>query len=267
MNRSGTYCANARTSAILRNRNRRVAWGLDPRLAITQYGHGVWTTAAGLPQDSVRGIAQTTDGYLWIATMGGLARFDGVSFTVFNSGNTPVLGRDEITAVTADPAGGLWIGTGGAGVLRYFNGGFSQVISVADTQTDNVRFLQLDSRGVLWIGADGGLSKYDHGKISTLFRGRGGMAVHCGIESPPGTLWFGTDSGLKKLENGSFTTYTARDGLPADPVWGAGRGAGRRDLDRHAAGRLERAAPRRLPQLHHPRRADFQCHHRAPSRP
>ena len=47
-----------------------VAWGLDPRLAITQYGRGVWTTANGLPQDSIRGITQTSDGYLWIATMG-----------------------------------------------------------------------------------------------------------------------------------------------------------------------------------------------------
>jgi PAS domain S-box-containing protein len=196
-----------------------VAWGLDPKLAVTQYGHGVWTTADGLPQDSVRGIAQTDDGYLWIATMGGLARFDGVSFTVFNSANTPVLGRDEITALAADPAGGLWIGTGGAGVLRFFNGKFAQVVSVADTHTDNVRFLMVDSRGVLWIGADGGLSKYDHGNVSTLFRGRSGLAVHCGIESPAGTLWFGTDGGLKKLENGSFTTYTARDGLPTDAVW------------------------------------------------
>ncbi|HMD72005.1 MAG TPA: two-component regulator propeller domain-containing protein [Bryobacteraceae bacterium] len=200
------------------------AWGLDPRRAVTQYGHGVWTTADGLPQDSVRGIAQTNDGYLWIATMGGLARFDGVSFTVFNSQNTPVLGRDEITTLAADPGGGLWIGTGGAGVLRFLNGKFTQVISVADMHTDNVRFLNVDSRGVLWIGADGGLSRYDHGTVSSVFRARNGLAVHSGIESPTGTLWFGTDGGLKKLENGSFTTYTARDGLPADPVWGLAEG-------------------------------------------
>jgi PAS domain S-box-containing protein len=201
-----------------------VAWGLDPKLAITQYGHGVWTTADGLPQDSVRGIAQTIDGYLWIATMGGLARFDGVSFTVFNSENTPVLGRDEITAVTADPAGGLWIGTGGAGVLRFLNGKFTQAVSVAEMHTDNVRFLLVDSHGVLWIGADGGLSRYDHGKVTSLFRGRNGVAVHCGIEYPAGTLWFGTNSGLKKLENGAFTTYTMRDGLPADTVWALAAG-------------------------------------------
>ena len=44
------------------------AWGLDPKVAITQYGHQVWTTADGLPHNSIRAIAQTPDGYLWVAT-------------------------------------------------------------------------------------------------------------------------------------------------------------------------------------------------------
>ncbi len=202
------------------------AWGLDPRLAITQYAHAVWTTSEGLPRDSVRGIVQTGDGYLWIATMGGLARFDGVSFDVYNSRNTAALHRDEITAFTVDPAGGLIIGTGGAGALRYRNGKFTELLSAADTQADNIRFLKIDSHGVLWIGGDFGLSKYVDGKLTTLFRAPSGMAVHCGIESPGGTLWFGTDAGLKKLENGSFTTYTVRDRLPANGVSALVEGAG-----------------------------------------
>jgi PAS domain S-box-containing protein len=195
------------------------AWGLDPRLAITQYGRGVWTTANGLPQDSIRGITQTSDGYLWIATMGGLARFDGVNFTVFNSANTPALGPNEITAVAPDPGGGLWIGTNGAGVLRLLNGKFTQVAGIADLPSTSVRYLKVDSRGVLWIGADDGLAKYEHGKVSTVFRGPTDLNVHCGMEYPAGTLWFGTNSGLKKLENGSFTTYSTRDGLAANGVW------------------------------------------------
>ena len=40
------------------------AWGLDPKVAITQYGHAVWTTANGLPHNSIRAIVQTPDGYL-----------------------------------------------------------------------------------------------------------------------------------------------------------------------------------------------------------
>ena len=199
-------------------------FGLDPKLTITQYGHEVWTSANGLPQNSIRGIAQSADGYLWIATMGGLARFDGVSFTVFNSENTPIFGHDEVTAVAPDPSGGLWIGTAGAGLLRFQNGKFTLVAAVADLPSDSIRVLKVDSRGVLWIGADGGLLKYDHGKLSTVFRGGSDLNVHCGLEYPMGTLWFGTTGGLKKLENGSFTTYTTRDGLAADSVFGLERG-------------------------------------------
>jgi len=79
--------------------------------------------------------------------MGGLARFDGVNFTVFNSDNTPALGPNEITAVAADPGGGLWIGTNGAGVLRFLNGKFTQVAAISDLPSDSVRVLIPDSRG------------------------------------------------------------------------------------------------------------------------
>src|SRR5215467_7820578 len=47
-----------------------------------------WTVENGLPQNVIRGISQTPDGYIWIATLDGLARFDGVNFTVFNKSKT-----------------------------------------------------------------------------------------------------------------------------------------------------------------------------------
>ena len=53
-----------------------------------EYGFDVWTTANGLPQNTVNGVAQTPDGYLWLATFDGLARFDGVRFTIFDKGNS-----------------------------------------------------------------------------------------------------------------------------------------------------------------------------------
>src|SRR5664279_5161584 len=66
----------------------RDARALDPTKAITQYVQDVWTTRDGLPQNSVYSIAQTRDGYIWLATQEGLARFDGVRFTVFDRSNT-----------------------------------------------------------------------------------------------------------------------------------------------------------------------------------
>src|SRR5579862_5127531 len=54
-----------------------------------QYRATRWNTSAGLPQNIVRGIVQMPDGYLWIATLNGIARFDGVRFTIFDKSNTP----------------------------------------------------------------------------------------------------------------------------------------------------------------------------------
>lgn len=56
---------------------------IDADKSIGQYVHRVWQREQGLPQQSVVGLAQSDDGYLWIGTQEGLARFDGVRFTVF----------------------------------------------------------------------------------------------------------------------------------------------------------------------------------------
>src|SRR2546428_7004294 len=60
---------------------------LDPSRQITQYVHDVWLRDNGLPQNTVKDILQTRDGYLWLATQEGLARFDGARFVVFNARN------------------------------------------------------------------------------------------------------------------------------------------------------------------------------------
>ena len=91
-------------------------YALDPGKPITQYGHRVWHTDDGLPQDSVRAIAQTRDGYLWLGTQAGLTRFDGEHFTIFDRLNSP-LKHDHILVLCAARDGSLWIGTADSGGL------------------------------------------------------------------------------------------------------------------------------------------------------
>jgi ligand-binding sensor domain-containing protein len=59
-------------------------FALDPNKTLTQYIHDVWQKEDGLPQLSINAVIQTRDGYIRIATQEGLARFDGVQFTVFD---------------------------------------------------------------------------------------------------------------------------------------------------------------------------------------
>ena len=86
------------------------ALGLDPAKTLTQYSSAVWTQQQGLPQDAIRAIAQTTDGYLWLGTDEGLARFDGYDFVVFRKGGSGLI-SNSITSLAAGADRSLWIGT------------------------------------------------------------------------------------------------------------------------------------------------------------
>src|SRR6266496_3025810 len=79
-------------------------------------------TEDGLPQNSVIAITQTRDGYLWLGTLNGLVRFDGIRFTVFDENNTPGLGRGGIVHLFEDSRRNLWIGTEEAGVVLVKDG-------------------------------------------------------------------------------------------------------------------------------------------------
>ena len=76
----------------------------------------------GLPQNSVISMVQTRDGYLWLGTVNGLARFDGIRFTVFDEENTPGLSSSPVVSLFEDSRGNLWIGTQTAGTVMMRNG-------------------------------------------------------------------------------------------------------------------------------------------------
>src|SRR5258708_27510458 len=66
-------------------------------------------TEDGLPQNSVIAITQTRDGYLWLGTLNGLVRFDGVRFTVFDESNTPGLSSGRIVLLFEDSQSNFWL--------------------------------------------------------------------------------------------------------------------------------------------------------------
>jgi ligand-binding sensor domain-containing protein/signal transduction histidine kinase len=83
-----------------------------------------WTTDNGLPQNSVTGLAQTPDGYIWFTTNDGLVRFDGVQFKVFNKSNTPEITTNRMAGAFADKSGRLWMQIEDGGTLFYEKGVF-----------------------------------------------------------------------------------------------------------------------------------------------
>lgn len=88
-----------------------------------QYRFDTWTTDNGLPQNGVREITQTPEGYLWFTTFDGLVRFDGVRFTTFNKSNTPAIINNRFTGLFSDKDGTLYATTMEDGVLTICRNG------------------------------------------------------------------------------------------------------------------------------------------------
>ena len=138
---------------------------LNPSKALTQYTRTVWTQAQGLPQDTIRAITQTQDGYLWLGTNEGLSRFDGYEFVTFAKDDNSLPGN-AVTDLVASQTGALWIGTAG-GLTRYSDGRFTTFTPKDGMPAGSVTALAEDHSGVLWIVAGGVLTRYDHGKFAT----------------------------------------------------------------------------------------------------
>src|SRR6185503_15654886 len=126
-----------------------------------------WTNEKGLPENSVVAMTQTRDGYLWVGTLSGLARFDGIQFTVFDEVNTPGLGSSRIVSLFEDSEGTLWIGTDSAGIYRAREGELSRFEGLGDAGSGGrVMSICEDSLGAVWLcTAEGELARHYKGTV------------------------------------------------------------------------------------------------------
>jgi ligand-binding sensor domain-containing protein/tRNA A-37 threonylcarbamoyl transferase component Bud32 len=179
--------------------------GLDPAMNIHQYNLEVYTTGDGLPQSSVLSMVQTSDGYLWLATYEGIARFDGIRFRVFNTANTPEMTSNRIKSLLEDSNGNLWIATTG-GLLRYFGGTFKNYTTREGLSGDFVLTVYEDRLGRLWVGTTHGLNRMENNTITAYTREHGLSRDYISalVEDNDGNLWIGTSGkGLNIFRDGN----------------------------------------------------------------
>ncbi|MBI3195020.1 MAG: hypothetical protein HYZ34_11240, partial [Ignavibacteriae bacterium] len=130
----------------------------------SEYNIDTWGIEEGLPQSSVNAILQTRDGFIWLGTFGGLVRFDGINFVVYNRGNTPSMTTDRILALMEDTSGTMWIGTENGGVMTLRNGIFSSYTTKEGLADDRVDVLLQDSSGSVWVNnISGNITRYFKG--------------------------------------------------------------------------------------------------------
>ncbi len=193
------------------------ASALEPGKALSQFHHRVWQTEDGLPQNSMLALAQTPDGYLWVGTLEGLARFDGVRFTVFDPMNTPALVDRSITALAVDRSGALWINTN-QGLAGMREGTFFPVVLPTNVIAREVHRLLAARDGSLWIATFGsGLVRMTEGRFQ-VWKTEQGLAsnqVLAIAEDEAGTLWVATTQGLQRWNGSAFLPGPGLQGPPS----------------------------------------------------
>lgn len=198
------------------------ARSLDPEKAVTQYALDRWGIEEGLPVKTVTALLQTRDGYLWVGTQEGLARFDGLRFHVFDKRNT-ALRVNNVETLFESRDGTLWVGTRGAGLMRYRDGLLTPHPLNDSLANGRISAIGEDEAGALWVSTfDAGLYRFDAGGGLRRFTTEDGLpsddlnALHV---EPNGRVWIGTrGAGLAVYDAGRFTRMTTADGLPSDDV-------------------------------------------------
>ena len=191
------------------------ASALDPGKALTQYVHRSWHTEDGLPQVSAMAIAQSSDGYIWIGTRNGLARFDGIRFTIFDKANTPEIRDSEIYSLAADHEGTLWIGTT-AGLTSLRDGRFRAITSADGIPPGAILSLYVSRSGNVWIGCSG-VAYERRGRRFFLHK----MPVNADVlalAESDGAIWAATSGGLVRIRDEATTLFTTANGLPDNKV-------------------------------------------------
>jgi ligand-binding sensor domain-containing protein/signal transduction histidine kinase len=167
----------------------------------------VWQREQGLPQNFVRALAQTADGYVWVGSDAGVSRFDGVRFVSFGLPEGFQAGPVQTMLGATD--GALWIGSVDRGLWRWQNDHFTAFSKERGLPSDSINALAEDGAGRIWIGTEGGLAVWQNGNAEPLDTGNNitliGKSIAALFSDRKGALWIGAkDTGLFRMEMGQI---------------------------------------------------------------
>ena len=173
------------------------ASAFDSNKPLTEYTHTVWTHRDGIPSAFIYSIAQTRDGYLWLATTDGLVRFDGVRFVHWRpkTGHTELLGVVRSLCPARD--GSLWIGTA-AGLVGHIRGDDLKTFALGA----QAEAILEDRDGTVWVATENALARF---RVATQEPIAAAIALPGPLLSGPlqdrsGSIWISTKHGVLRLD-------------------------------------------------------------------
>tara|TARA_E500000305_G_scaffold5164_3_gene4370 strand:+ start:3468 stop:6383 length:2916 start_codon:yes stop_codon:yes gene_type:complete len=196
-------------------------FALNPDHLPSQYLFDRFGREEGLPSDTVWIARPDLNGFLWLGTKNGLARFDGVSFTLFNKQNQPAFRSNDIRDIEILDDGSMWLATYGGGVLHFVNGEFTAYTTAEGLSDDIVHDVLPAADGTLWFATSQGLSRL-RGKEMHSWTQEDGLVddrTFRLLEEPGGAIWVSTlTNGLSRFDGVHFTNFTEGSGLDSTQV-------------------------------------------------
>lgn len=186
----------------------------------TEFLKNFLTVEDGLSNNEVTSIVQDHDGFIWIGTRGGLNRYDGYEFKVFNQipGDSNSMVNPSVEKLFVDSKGNIWIGTKSGGVSQYnpatdkFRNFVSNYKSTNDKIIDNrVLCFNEDNDGRIWMGTWGnGVIIYDP-KLGSFEQHLPGEMINSIVKTSDSEIWIGSENNLHQynVTKNEFNTYQA----------------------------------------------------------
>jgi signal transduction histidine kinase/ligand-binding sensor domain-containing protein len=201
------------------------ARALSPEKDLRQCSIQGWQVKDGLPGDSIRALAQSNDGYLWVATLGGLSRYDGTSFTRVTVPPALAAGVNDPTTLLASRDGTVWVGSGHHPPVR-FRQGTARAFGPEEGLPDRTFPLAWaeGGRGEIWLASNRGLFRFTEGRfVAHSVRGLNRPA-QLNLDGS-GALWVGTDRGLFSIVGDQLTPGPSfEEKTPVGALWRDHRG-------------------------------------------
>ena len=160
-----------------------------------------WTTEEGLPQNSVHALLQSQDGYLWLATESGVARFNGLRFQRYSSANEPAFHSDDVCCIAEERPGEILFGTA-SGIVALRDGAFRTLAGV----TGQVLSVQSDGEGGVLVLTDSALQRVSEDRVTP---------VALAGQSLPSVLGRGADGSLLAVAGGNLLRIRGLQVVPA----------------------------------------------------
>lgn len=167
----------------------------------------------GLPQSSIYAMLQDKNGHIWVGTMSGVSRYNGLSFENYNKKDG--LAENRVTAAYADKDGNIWFGHWSGGITKYDpNTKKFEEINTGSLQIrKNINCITQDKSGTVWFGTEGqGLIKMQGSNFTviTTKEGLGSDNINAFLEQPDGSLWIATSGGIAVHKGGSFSAFSGQ---------------------------------------------------------